>query len=349
MGLSGYKAEDKLIISRGGTGGIDILEFNRDGEFIRNSFHLYVRPQGKWADLSYSVLFHYLDKNILIAVLQKPGCGEPGNFSGVFIYDMDDRKSLSMREYKVYRSLNEIGIHSITGLAVRRREDTPHRWVVVLSGVLCQQVGAYILSFSVEKDSEGRISFTEISRIKLDEGNPESFFFIDDDKVVFSTQRDIYIISASEGKIIRKVEGEGGGKLFVYRGVIYEFISDGGYLTIKTFDTNLNKIRDFPFYIGIYPSVSKVHIARVIDEFFGFGELDFAFVGLSSPELLSNISALLIFDATNFVRNRGDIEIFAITPGEFYIGARDFLFFRTGRNMVFLLDFSGAIARVFLR
>ena len=350
VGLSGYKKGDKLIISRGGKGGIDILEFDRDGEFIGNLFHLYVRPQGKWSDLTYSIPFHYLDEDILIVLLQKPGCGEPENFSGIFVYDMEDRKSLSMREYKAYKSLNDIGVHSVTGFAVRRTEgDTPQRWNIVLSGILCQQVGSYILSFSVEKNAKGEVSLREVSRIKLDEGNPESFFFIDDDRVVFTTESDIYLISASEGKILKKIDGEGGGKIFMYNGVIYEFVSEGGYFTIKTFDMNLNKIRDFSFYIGIYPSVSRVHIARVIDEFYGFGELDFAFVGLSSPELLSNISALVIFDITDFVRRRGDIEIFGITPGEFYIGARDFLFFRTDRNMVFLLDFSGAIARVFLR
>jgi hypothetical protein len=149
----------------------------------------------------------------------------------------------------------------------------------------------------------------------------------------------------------KEIQGEGGGYLKLYQNILFEVLSEGNYIKIKAFDLNLTKIKEFSWYAGVYPSVSGVDVQSVIDEFFGTGSLDFIFVGLSIPQIYSKISALLVFDATGFVRTSGkeNINIFAVTPALFDIGAKGMKYFRGAKNMVFLLDFSGWLFRAFLK
>ncbi len=341
--LSGFQTETTIYLSVGGIGGIEILKFDRAGNFQDLDFHLYIRPDGKFSDVNYSVRKHYLDENIVVAVLERSGCGEEWIFSGILIYDFRDKDSFRRREPKIYKPYSEFGIHSINAFHVKKLDSG--RYKVVVSGTRCQSTQFTLIELDLDLSS---FTLREISRLVFD-SSPVSFEVLPSGDIVMSSTNSLYLIRG--GKVERELQGEGGGFLKLYQNILFEVSSEGNFIKIRTFDINLVKIKDFSWYAGVYPSVSDLDVRSVIDEFFGSGSLDFIFVGLSIPQIYSKISALLVFDATNFVRTSGreNINIFAVTPAIFDIGAKGMKYFRGSKNMVFLLDFSGWLFRAFLK
>jgi hypothetical protein len=341
--LSGFQAGITIYLSFGGIGGIEVLKFDRNGNFQNLDLHLYIKPEGKFADINYSVKKHYLDENIIAAVLERSGCGEEWIFSGILIYDFRDKDSIRRRKPKIYKPYSELDVHSITAFYVKKLDSGKYK--IVLGGTKCQDPQFKFFEFELDLSS---FELKEISRLVFG-SSFISFEILPSGNVVISSPASLYLIR--DGKVEREIQGEGGGYLKLYQNILFEVLSEGNYIKIKAFDLNLTKIKDFSWYAGVYPSVSDVDVQSVIDEFFGTGSLDFIFVGLSIPQIYSKISALLVFDATGFVRTsgKGNINIFAVTPAVFDIGAKGMKYFRGAKNMVFLLDFSSRIFRAFLR
>ena len=341
--LSGFQTEATIYLSVGGIGGIEVLKFDRAGNFQNIDLHLYIKPEGKFADVNYSVKKHYLDENIVVAVLERSGCGEEWIFSGILIYDFRDKDSIRKRKPKIYKPYSELDIHSITVFYVKKLHSGKYK--IVLGGTKCQDPQFKFFEFELDLSS---FELKEISRLVFG-SSPISFEILPSGDVVISSPASLYLIR--DGKVEREIQGEGGGYLRLYQNILFEVLSEGNYIKIKTFDMNLTKIKEFSWYAGVYPSISDVDVQSVIDEFFGTGSLDFIFVGLSIPQIYSKISALMVFDATDFVRTSGkeNINIFAVTPALFDIGAKAMKYFRGSKNMVFLLDFSGWLFRAFLK
>jgi hypothetical protein len=341
--LSGFQTETTIYLSVGGIGGIEVLRFDRAGNFQDLDLHLYIKPDGKFADVNYSVKKHYLDENIIAAVLERSGCGEEWIFSGILIYDFRDKDSVRKRKPKIYKPYSELGIHSINSFYVKKLDSG--RYKVVVGGTVCQSTQFTVVELDLDLSS---FTLKEVSRLVFD-SSPVSFEIFPSGDVVMSSPNFLYLIRG--GKVEKELQGEGGGLLKLYQNILFEVSSEGNYIKIRTFGIDLAKIKEFSWYAGVYPSVSEFDVQSVIDEFFGAGSLDFIFVGLSIPQIYSKISALLVFDATSFVRTSGkeDINIFAVTPAVFDIGAKGMKYFRGAKNMVFLLDFSGWVFRAFLK
>ena len=339
--LSGYEKEGNFYVSLGGAGGVNILKFNFDGNLSDLVSHIYVRPEGKFADNTYSVKEHYLDDNILVAVLEKPGCGEEWIFSGIIIYDMKNSDLLKRRKYKVYIPYSQIDIHSVSNLFVIK--DSAFKYRMIVSGTKCQTTEYTTITYEIDISD---FSVREIGRIKFGE-SPLSFEGIPGGEIFISSPKKIFLIDGNQVK--KELDEEGGGILRFYKGLLYEVGSRGNYISIKVFDTNLVKKDEFSFYVGVYPSVSSVKIASAFDEFFGTGDIDLIFAGLSIPQIYSKVSALMVFDATEYIKFGRPIRFLGVVPAQFDIGAVDILFFRGSKNMIFLLDFSKVLFRIFLK
>ncbi len=343
--FSGFQDGINLILAVGGKGGVDVLEFNNKGELSHIKDHIYpkvINLQGDIVyDLGYDLIYHFYDGEILVGVLQKAGCGEPDNFSGLVVYSMLEK----VRKVKRYKHYSDFGAHSINVFSVKK---FGNKYVIALSGTKCQVPGAELFLFLLDTSD---FSLTEITRLKFDESINSILIHSYEGgnlKVFVSTPSTLHIVGNSGVMMSKK--GEGGGLLYFYKGVLYEFIQVGNFLDVRTFDDNLNKIKEFSFYLGMYPEVSGVLITNVIDEFFGNpAGLEIAFLIFTSSQPDIPFSLLLALDITDFVRNKGEISLFGAVPN-YGIGAKDITYMRGLKNIIFLLDvLRGDVIRLFMK
>ncbi|MCX7734824.1 MAG: hypothetical protein N2254_08730 [bacterium] len=346
--ISGYQTNEGIFISAAGKEGIKFLKFSNDGALEGTTFHLFVKPDAKdipglTYDLvihpEYSVIEHLYDGKTLVAILQRPGCGEDFNVSGIFAYDMQDQQSLKQRKYKIYKRYNDIGIHSISKVDIKKFSG---KYIIDLVGSRCQDPIVDIVSFEIDN-----FVMKERFRLKIQEPTIDILTY-SSDLVYLSTATNI--IKIQNGQIRTVATGEGGGILEIYQGYIFEFLTQGPYIKIKVFDGELNKIKEQSIYFGIYPLISKVQITKAIDEIFGTGrDIDIAIVALASPTKQMKVSAMIIFHLTDFLNSGEDIEILGISPN-FGIATSDVKYFRGSKNLIFFADlFSRGIFASFLR
>lgn len=330
--ISGFQSDNEIVISAAGKEGIDFMKFSNDGSFQGYDFHLFVKPEiqdiGQFSyDLvihrDYSVIKHMYDGEKTIAILQRPGCGEDFNFSGIFVYDKP-----KSRKYRIYRRYNDIGIHSI---AVSDIKKFSGKYLINMSGLRCQDPTSYLISLEMD-DS---FNLKERFRLNMQEPIIDILTYSDDLMYVSSSTR---IFKIENGVIRKSIDGEGGGLIYAYRGYIFEFLSKGPYINIKIFDGELNKIKDQSIYFGLYPSISKVIMTKAIDEVFGTNQdIDIAILSLSSPVPQSRISIMIVFYLTDFLNSGKDIDILGIAPN-FGVGTSDMKYFRGSKNLLFLVD-----------
>ncbi len=335
--LGGYLDLEKnaIYLSVAGVGGVEVFRFDLDGKFELEK-HIYVRPEGKFADNSYEVIKHFYDGDILISILQKDGCGEEWNFSGIFLYEEEGMKT---RKPSHYISYHELGIHSVSNSFVKKIGT--NKYLIIISGSRCQESRYDIITLLFDL---GTKKVERLGRFEVDQ-SPVSFEVLrwvneGDFLFAFSVPNALYTI-AKDG--IKRIREDIGGFLKVHKGMLYNTAIVGNRLTIKSFDLNFNLIKEFSFYLGIVPSLSDVVISEVNDEFFGTGgTLDFILLGLSYPTPYSPISSFIALDITDFVRNGGDMKLFGITPN-IGMGTKDIIFFRSGRNIIFFVDTVGRL------